>query len=106
MLLLESEITIESLLEDLPMQRSARNLLQAQLLTLQEGLEFEFNPLRKTQAVKRYQVGDFETLPIISNRLFGTPDYWRAIAEANEMVYPYTVYPGMQLTVPEIAQHG
>jgi LysM domain len=105
-LLNDSEITVAALMADLPMQRSARNQLEIQLLTLQEGLELGFNPLERTSPIRYHRVGDFETLPIISNRLFGSPNHWEAIAQVNGIDYPYVVVPGQVLRVPDVRRHG
>lgn len=75
-------------------------------MTLQEGLELSYNPLERTSPIQYHRVGDFETLPIISNRLFGVPDHWPAIAEINGLSYPYVVLPGQLLKVPDIKRHG
>ena len=101
-LISNSEITVETLMLDLPVQRSSRNQLEMQLMVLDEGLQLTFNPVERQNRIERYVVGDFETLPIISTRLFGSPDYWRAIAEANGLEYPYLVRPGQFLTIPEV----
>jgi len=105
-LLNPEEITIAGLMADLPMQRSAMNQVEIQLLTLQEGLTLGFNPLERTSPIAYHRVGDFETLPIISNRLFGTPSHWEAIARSNDLQYPYTVVPGQVLVVPDVKRHG
>ena len=105
-LLALSEITKESLMVDLAMQRSTRSQLQMQLMVVQEGLGLEFNPLQRRQPIERHLVGEFETLQTISTRLFGKPDYWEAIAKINNIQYPFTVYPGQVLKVPEVKRHG
>jgi hypothetical protein len=105
-LLNPEEINVAALMADLPMQRSARSQIEIQLLTLKEGLELGYNPLERSNPVQYHRVGDFETLPIISNRLFGKPDHWEAIAQANGLEYPYIVVPGQVLIVPDVKRHG
>lgn len=101
-LLNPSELTVEALMADLPMRRSARNQLILQLMTLTEGLALSQNPLEQNAAIQQHVVSEGETLPIVSLRLYGTVDYWQAIASANELEYPYLIYPGQVLKVPTI----
>ena len=103
-LLNASEINVAALMADLPLQRNGRNQLLQQLQTLQEGLSLAFNPLQQDAIQQRYTVGEFETLPIASTRMYGSPDYWQAIAQENNLEYPYTIYPGMVLRVPNIGR--
>ena len=86
---------------DIAMERSCANLLRVQLMALDEGLDLYFNPLEKRQRIRHHRVGDGETLPIISMRVFQTPDRWRDIARENEIDYPFVVYPGQILRLPE-----
>lgn len=102
MLIEPSEITVAGLMADLPMQRSARNQLIMQLAILADGLSLGFNPLERAKPIERVIVGENETLPIVSLRLWGKPDYWRQLADANGLEYPFTIYPGQVLEVPEI----
>ena len=101
-LLATEEYTVEALRSDLCLQRSASNLLELQLITLAEGLELEQNPTLKTgdTASNIHVCADFETLPAIATRHYGSPDNWQAIAEANNLSYPYVVVPGQQLKIP------
>ncbi len=105
-LLSPDEYTIAALMADLPMKRAARHQLQMQLLTLQEGLDLTQNPLQAFQPIQQHRVAEGETLPIVSVRLWGTPNYWRLLAETNKIEYPYTIYPGLILQVPEVRGRG
>ncbi|MBT9316281.1 LysM peptidoglycan-binding domain-containing protein [Leptothoe spongobia] len=101
-LLVESEYTVEALQADIPLQRSAANLIQLQLVALSEGLELQLNPSLATgDAISNEHVcAAFETLPIISTQYYGSPDRWQAIAAENNIEYPYTVIPGQVLKIP------
>lgn len=105
MLLTPDEITIDALMADLPIRRASRNQLQMHLLSLQEGLSVPQNSLEREGPITQHMVGENETLQIISVRLFGSAQYWRAIADLNSIQYPYAVYPGMVLRIPEINGH-
>ncbi len=100
MLLNPSEITVEALRSDLALQRHHRGSLRLQLLTLKEGL----GTIRstETQTARRHVVADGDTIQIVAARLFGSPDYWRAIADHNRMRYPYLIYPGQVLEIPDV----
>lgn len=102
-LLNANEITVEALMADVAMQRSHRNQLEMQLLTLDEGLALQNNPLEQSSAVRTFTVGAGDTLQIVSDRLWGTPEYWRALAQANGLEYPYLLVTGQVLTVPTVA---
>lgn len=104
-LLNPEEITVAALMADLPMQRNAQHQLELQLLTLKEGLELQDNPLNQRQQ-NLHIVQEAETLPILSVRFYGKPDYWLELARVNGIEYPYTVWPGQQLKIPEIAGHS
>ncbi|MEO0376644.1 MAG: hypothetical protein AAF329_18895 [Cyanobacteria bacterium P01_A01_bin.17] len=101
-LLSAAEYTVEALRADVALQRSAANLLELQLVTLSEGLELSQNPALTTgdASVNQHTCAAFETLPIISTRYYGSPDNWPAIAEFNDLDYPYTVIPGQILKIP------
>lgn len=101
-LLATDEYTVEALRADICLQRSSTNLLELQLITLAEGLELEQNPTLKTgdAASNIHTCADFETLPTIATRYYGSPDNWTAIADANNLEYPYVVVPGQRLTIP------
>jgi nucleoid-associated protein YgaU len=105
MLLSASEITVDTLMADLPIRRATRHQLQMLLIGLEEGLTLPQNSLEREGPIKQHMVGEGETLQIISVRLFQSAQYWRAIAELNNLQYPYAVYPGMVLKVPEINGH-
>ncbi|MBD2019358.1 LysM peptidoglycan-binding domain-containing protein [Leptolyngbya sp. FACHB-36] len=105
-LLQPDEITVEALMADLPMQRSARHQLELQTLSLLEGLTLAVNPLLQSAPNPQYVVKDGDSLQIVSLRLFGVIDYWRAIAELNRIDYPFVVYPGRVLQVPIIGNDG
>ena len=94
------EYSVEALMADLPMQRSARSQLQIQAMTLIEGLELRHNPL-VVRSDKRHTVQDAETLFIVSQRMYQTPDRWLDIANENSIEYPFTVYPGQVLRIPD-----
>jgi len=72
-------------------------------LTLQElpaGAELQ-NPTSGTKTVHRtrtIQAGD--TLASISYQEYGTPAYWRALAELNDIDDPMAVHTGTRLLVP------
>ncbi len=90
---------------DIPLQRAYQDILIMQLMVLQEGLTMPVaNPFLRpsAQAVQRYTVGAFETLPIIAAKFYGAPDQWQAIADVNNLEYPYTVVPGQILEIPLI----
>lgn len=89
---------------DLPLQRAALNQVTMQLKALQEGLESPINPMlppsQRGQA--SYMVGDFETLPTISTKLYGDPSRWTELASGNGIEYPYTLTPGQVLSIPNV----
>lgn len=101
-LLRPHEYTVAGLMADLPMQRAARNQIRVQLSVLQEGLTRSDNPAQSSSPQMLYTVGDFETLPIVSTRIWGIPDYWQQLAITNNLVYPYTIVPGQRLRIPTI----
>jgi len=85
------------------MQRHTISSMEAQLLTLREGLEATPNPAEDTTGIIRYQVKHSgETLQEVSVRYYGgTPDKWQAIAEQNGIEYPYELYSGLVLQIPK-----
>jgi nucleoid-associated protein YgaU len=103
-LLTPGEYSPESLMMDLPLQRAALNQLTMQLVTLGEGLDSPINPLRSPteQGQSTYLVGDFETLPTISARLYGDPSRWPQLAASNGLEYPYLLTPGQILMIPDV----
>jgi nucleoid-associated protein YgaU len=101
-LLFDKEYTVAGLMADLPLQRSARNQLRVQLAVLADGIRLLDNPVEVSAPLSLYTVGDFETLPIISTRLWGSPDHWRGIAEFNGLDYPFVVVPGQILRIPHV----
>ncbi|MDA0268061.1 MAG: LysM peptidoglycan-binding domain-containing protein [Cyanobacteria bacterium] len=102
-LLLPTEYSPEALRADVALQRTARSQLQMQLIALQEGINLTTVPLLKNQVARQYTVGQFETLPQVSTRFYGTPDYWPQLAEANNLEYPYIIVPGQNLSIPELS---
>lgn len=102
-LLLPSEYSPEALRADLPLQRTARAQLHMQLVALQEGLNLSTVSFLQGQARRQYTVGQFETLPQVSTRFYGTPDYWPQLAEANGLEYPYIIVPGQNLSIPQLS---
>lgn len=102
-LLLPSEYSPEALRADVALQRTARAQLQMQLVTLQEGLNLSTVSILKDQAARQYTVGQFETLPQVSTRFYGTPDHWPQLATANGLEYPYIIVPGQELSIPELS---
>ena len=102
MLLKSSELTIAGLMADLPLQRHRVHQLEAQLLALREGLELEDSPLRRQQATAQHVVVEGETLQSVSLIYFGDARYWEAIASTNEIDYPFEVWAGLMLTLPEL----
>lgn len=98
-LLLPDEISVAALMADLPIKRSHTNQIKMQIKALVEGLAVEDNPVTQNSS-KRHTVGTGETLPIIAMRVWGSPDGWRAIALANNIQYPFAVYPGQILIIP------
>ena len=105
-LLLANEYSPANLMADLALQRSAVNQLTLQLITLEEGINLPISPTvgPTRQGLQQYEVGVFETLPSISTKIYGEPDYWVQLAEANDLDYPYIVTPGQLLTLPEVAR--
>lgn len=101
-LLQPNEYTPEALMADLPLQRTGREQLLMQLVTLQEGLNLTSVPILKGQEIRQYTVGQFETLPQVSTQFYGSPDYWPQLAEANDLDYPYIIVPGQILSIPEL----
>ena len=99
MLLAPSEITIAALRTDLPLQRHHAGSIRLQLLALKEGLSVVRS--LETTVVQRHTIAQGDNLQIISQRIFGTPDYWRTIADMNKIEYPYLVYPGQILEIPD-----
>jgi nucleoid-associated protein YgaU len=73
-----------------------------QLSTLREGLETPLNPLVPPQQRGEitYMVGDYETLPTVAAKVYGSPGRWTDLAAANGLEYPYTLTPGQRLTIP------
>jgi nucleoid-associated protein YgaU len=102
-LLLPSEYTPEALRADVALQRTARSQLQMQLIALQEGLNLSTVSILKGQTARQYTVGQFETLPQVSTRFYGVPDYWPQLAEANNLEYPYIIVPGQNLSIPQLS---
>lgn len=100
MLLRPEEITVAALRLDIALQRHHRGSLRLQLLTLKEGL----GTIRstETQSSQRHIVAIGDTIQIVAARLFGSTDYWRAIADHNRMQYPYLIYPGQILEIPDV----
>lgn len=103
-LIFSSEYSAESFMADLPLQRARRNQLEIQLITLQEGLAVDDSPVSRSQPLQTYTVSQFQTLPMISSAVYNVPDHWMAIAEANNIQYPYTVVPGQILKLPEVSR--
>lgn len=101
-LLLPSEYSPEALRADVALVRANRDILQMQLITLQEGLNLQRSPILKNPTTTDYRVGEFETLPQVSARIYSSPDYWPEIAAANNLEYPYIIVPGQVLTIPAI----
>ncbi len=103
-LLTPGEYSPESLMADLPLQRAALNQLTMQLTALQEGLDSPINPLLppSQRGQTSYMVGDFETLPTISTKLYGEPSRWPELAAVNGIEYPYTLTPGQVLITPNV----
>lgn len=99
-LLNPDEYSPEALRADLTVARSARNHVQMQLIVLQEGLNLQRSPILQNPTNSTYQVGEFETLPQVSVRSYGTPDHWPEIAAANDLEYPYIIVPGQILKIP------
>jgi nucleoid-associated protein YgaU len=100
MLIRPEEITVAALRADLALQRHHYGSLRLQLLTLKEGL----GTIRstETQSRQRHIVAEGDTIQIVAARLFGSPDYWRAIADHNKLQYPYLIYPGQILDIPDV----
>lgn len=103
-LLLDTEYSPEALMADVALQRAASNQLTMQLIVLQEGINLPLSPTisPRLQSPTRYIVGDGETLPRVSTRIYGAPDRWSVIAEANDLDYPYTITPGQVLVIPNV----
>lgn len=45
-------------------------------------------------------VGEGDTIDAIADRVYGSPVYWRAVAEANDLVNPRRLEPGSVLVLP------
>lgn len=45
-------------------------------------------------------VAEGETIAAIADRVYGSPSYWRAVAEANDLVNPRALAPGSVLVLP------
>ena len=88
---------------DLPMQRNADHCLQLQLRVMKEGLQLISNPLQRQSAPRYHTVGHGETIQIIAMREYEDVGMWRAIAAENRMEYPYSVWVGMVLRLPDAA---
>ena len=86
--------------ESLGKERSKVNLLRLQLYVFKEGLEMVSSPVNKGGVGTRYIVKSFDTLIILSQRFYNTPDRWREIAEVNGLEYPYTLYSGQVIFIP------
>ena len=48
-----------------------------------------------------YKVQSGDSLLGLAEKLLGSPDRWREIADLNGIGPPYTLYPGQELKVPE-----
>lgn len=103
-LLLANEYSPENLMADVPLQRAAVNQLTLQLITLEEGINLAISPTvgPTRQGLQQYEVGVFETLPSIATKVYGSPDHWPQLAEANDLDYPYIVTPGQLLKLPDL----
>lgn len=53
-----------------------------------------------------YQVKSGDTLSKIARDVLGDLDAWPKIAQLNNLVAPYTIYPGMQLMMPDLEVLG
>lgn len=53
-----------------------------------------------------YQVKSGDTLSKIARDVLGDIDEWPKIAQLNNLVAPYTIYPGMQLMMPDVEVLG
>jgi len=81
---------------------------------LQEGLlDFYWFPLinKCTQNLNNYvesprndiqQVGDEDSLWMLSVKFYGSGFYWPEIAKANNLTAPYVIYTGQNLNVPQL----
>ncbi|MBT9159554.1 MAG: hypothetical protein DDT26_00813 [Dehalococcoidia bacterium] len=95
------EFTLEALRSDVAMQRFVNDALTLQLDALRTGLEVADTPTIRPAIARRYVVTEYDTLTLISQRLYGSPQLWRLLAEANNLSYPYSVAPGLVLEVPQ-----
>lgn len=53
-----------------------------------------------------YQVKSGDTLSIIARDVLGDMSRWPDIARLNNLVSPYTIFPGMQLMLPDLSVPG
>jgi LysM repeat protein len=53
-----------------------------------------------------YQVKSGDTLSIIARDVLGDMSRWPDIARLNNLVSPYTIFPGMQLMLPDLSVLG
>ena len=53
-----------------------------------------------------YQVKSGDTLSKIARDVLGDLDQWPKIAQLNNLVAPYTIFPGMQLMMPDLEVLG
>jgi hypothetical protein len=61
------------------------------------------NPTSLSAARKTHLVLDGETLDWIAYEEYGDPGYWRHIAQANKLVNPRLLAPGLVLTLPPLS---
>lgn len=53
-----------------------------------------------------YQVKSGDTLSIIARDVLGDMSRWPDLARLNNIVSPYTIFPGMQLMLPDLSVLG
>jgi len=59
-----------------------------------------------TQTIAIHTVKSGDTLSVIARDVLGDMSAWPKIAQLNNLVEPYTIFPGMQLILPDMSVLG
>jgi nucleoid-associated protein YgaU len=78
-------------------------LLRGKGYSSNPNLKETMSPSPSSQAQSRtYVVQEGEGLSDVAQKIYGNPDYWTKIAEANNIAYPDYVEPGTRLVIPDL----
>lgn len=81
---------------------SVLRVVEDQGQTYLETYNQRFVPLSDEDAYHVVTHSEVNRLDLISNNHYGTPDYWWAIALANNMIDPFIVSEGVMLRLPSL----